>query len=174
MKALPFANIDDENMKLTSQGVCDDNIEFCVDKTPSFSIQSLLDQMPGQKINTDKFMSNSIHSRYYTTSDFLSAKFSNQNFSIFHLNISSLQKHIDELRTLLTCTNANFDIICISETRLHNEVPLSSIAIDGYDFIHTPTPTQCGGLVCILRMVYILNYKEFNQMSQRHKRIDFC
>ena len=48
MKAFPFANIDDENMKLTSLGVCDDNIEFSVDKTPSFSIQSLLDQMPGQ------------------------------------------------------------------------------------------------------------------------------
>ena len=52
MRALPFANIDDENMKLTSQGVCDDNIEFSVDKTPSFSIQSLLDQMPGQKIGS--------------------------------------------------------------------------------------------------------------------------
>ena len=73
MKALPFANIDDENMKLTSQGVCDDNIEFSMDKTPSFSIQSLLDEMPGQKIDTDQFMSNSILSRYYTTSNFVSA-----------------------------------------------------------------------------------------------------
>ena len=145
MKALPFANIHDENMKLTSQGVCDDNIEFPVNKTHSFSIQSLLDQMPGQKIDTDQFMSNSILSRYYTTSDFLSTKFSNQNFSIFHLNISSLQKHIDELRTLLICTNANFDVICISETRLHNEIPLSNIAIDGYDFIHTRLLHNVGG-----------------------------
>ena len=54
---------DDENMKLTSQGVCDDNIEFSLDKAPSFSIQSLLDQMPCQKIYTDQFMSNSTLSR---------------------------------------------------------------------------------------------------------------
>ena len=145
MKALPFGNINNEAMKLTNQGFSDENIDFIVDKCPSFSIRSLLDQMPGQKIDTDQFLSNTILSKYYTTSDFLSAKFSNKNFSIFHLNISSLQKHIDELRTLLMCTNANFDVICISETRLHNEVPLSNIAIDGYDFIHTPTLTQCGG-----------------------------
>ena len=169
MKALPFANSDDETMKLNSQGVCDDNIEFYVDKTPSFSIQSLLDKMPGQKIDTDQFMSNSILSRYYTTSEFLSAKFSNKTFSIFHLNISSLQKHIDELRTLLICTNANFDVICISETRLHNEVPLSNIAIDGYDFIHTPTPTQCGGAG-----MYIKNgieYSIIKNITKCHKDI---
>ena len=92
-------------------------------------------------------MSNSILFRYYSTSDILSAKFSNKRFSIFHLNISSLQKHIDELRTMLMGTNENFDVICISETRLHNEVPLSNIAIDGYDFIHSPTPKQCYRMV---------------------------
>ena len=104
MKALPFGNINDENMKLAYHGLSDECIDFLVDKGPSFSIKSLLDEIPGQKINTDQFMSNSILSKYYTTSDFLSANFSNKIFSIFHLNISSLQKHIDELRTLLMCT----------------------------------------------------------------------
>ena len=139
MKILPFSNINDENMKLANQGLNDEDIEFVLDKCPSFSIKTLLDQIPGQKIDSDQFMSNTIHSKYYTASDFLSAKFSNKNFAIFHL------KHIDELRSLLTCTNSNFDVICISETRLLNEVPLSNIQIDGYDFIHTPTLTQCGG-----------------------------
>ena len=106
-----------------------------------FSIKSLLDLMRGQKIDTDQFMSNSIHSRYYTTSDFLSAKFSNKHLSIFHLNISSLQKHIDELRTLLICTNANFDVICISETRLHNEAPLS-INVSKTEFIIFKPPKK--------------------------------
>ena len=152
MNALPFSSISDENMKLTNHGLTDDIIDFVGGKCPSFSIKSLLDKMPGQKIDTDQFMSNNIQSKYYTTSDFISAKFSNKNFSIFHLNISSLQKYIDELRTLLSCTNSNFDVICISETRLLNEVPLSNIQIDGYDFIHTPTLTQCGGLVCILKI----------------------
>ena len=134
-------------MKLTNLGMSNDNIDFVAGNCPSFSIKSLLDQMPGKKIDTDQFMSNNILSKYYTTSEFLSAKFFNKTFSVFHLNISSLQKHIDELRTMLKCTNSNFDIICISETRLLNEVPLSNIQIDGYDFIHTTTLTQC--VVCI-------------------------
>ena len=115
-------------------------------------------------------MSNTILSKYYTASDFLSAKFSNSNFAIFHLNISSLQKHIDELRTLLMCTNSTFDVICISETRLHNEVPLSNIQIDGYNFIHTPTLTQCGG-----SGMYIKNdieYSILDKLTQSHK--DIC
>ena len=78
MKTLPFGNINDENMKLTNHGLSDDSIDFVVDTCPSFSIKSLLDQMPVQKIDTDQFMSNTIHSKYYTTSDFLSAKFSTQ------------------------------------------------------------------------------------------------
>ena len=152
MKTLPFGNINDENMKLTIHGLSDDNIDLFVDKCPSFSIKSSLDQMPGQKIDTDQFMSNTIFSKYYTASDFLSAKFFNSNFAIFHLNISSLQKHVDELRTLFMCTNSNFDVICISETRLHNEVPLSNIKIYGYNFIHTQLLHNVGVLVCILKM----------------------
>ena len=54
MKALPFANIDDETMNLTSQGFSDENIDFVMDKYPSFSIKSLLDEMSGQKIDTDE------------------------------------------------------------------------------------------------------------------------
>ena len=74
MKTLPFGNINDENIKLTNHGMSDDSVDFVLDNCPSFSIKSLLDQMSGQKIDTDQFMSNTILSKYYTTSDFLSAK----------------------------------------------------------------------------------------------------
>ena len=40
------------------------------------------------------------------------------NFSFFHLNILSLPFHFEELPTLLTTYNLNFDILCISESRL--------------------------------------------------------
>ena len=70
MKALPFGNINDENMKLAYHGLSDECIDFLMDKCLSFSIKSLLDEMLGQKINTYQFMSNSILSKYYTTSDF--------------------------------------------------------------------------------------------------------
>ena len=90
-------------------------------------------------------MSDTVSSKYYSIGEFAATKFSKQKFSVYHLNIASLQKHIDELRSLLSCTQHNFDIICISETRLQNELPLANIQIDGYDFIHTYTHTQCGG-----------------------------
>ncbi len=148
IKSLPFSKVNDEIMKLAIHGFDDETIEFINEKSPSFTIQSLLDKIPGQKFDTDQFLGNSINSKYYAISDFVSAKFSNNKFSVFHLNIASLQKHIDELRTLLSCIQHSFDIICISETRIQNEMPLANIEIDGYEFIHTPTLTQCGGTQC--------------------------
>ena len=101
---------------------------------------------------------NSLDRKYYTISDFISAKLSLKNVGIFHLNIASLQKHIDELRTLLMCTNSNFDVICISETRLHNEVPLSKNRYSIFKLtdmiLFIPRPKHnVRGLVCILKMV---------------------
>ena len=48
MKALPFDNINDGNMKLAYHGLSAECIEFLLDKGPSFSIKSLLDEMPGK------------------------------------------------------------------------------------------------------------------------------
>ena len=64
-----------------------------------------------------------------------------------HINIASLSKHIDELQNLLTILIHPFDIIGITETRLHDEVPLVNLDIEGYEFKHTLTNTVCG--VCI-------------------------
>ncbi len=145
LKQLPFFEIGDDNMLLTIQGLNEETTTYFANKAPSFSIKSLLDQIPGQTFETDQFLSDTVSSKYYSISEFISAKFSKHKFSIYHLNIASLQKHIHELRTLLSSSLHNFDSICISETRLQNENPLVNINIDGYDFIHTPTHSQCGG-----------------------------
>ena len=71
---------------------------------------------------------------------------------------------------MLICTNANFDVICISETRLHNEVLLSNIQIDGYDFVHTPTLTQCGGSGMYIKTG--IEYTILDKLTQCHK--DIC
>ena len=77
--------------------------------------------------------------------EFLSANFSKKSFSLIHLNISSLQRHIDELVTLLSILDHPFNVICVTETRLHDD-PLTNIQIEGYNFVHTPTSSQCGGV----------------------------
>ena len=66
------------------------------------------------------------------------------NLSIFHRNIASLTKHVDELQPF-KCLDHPFDIIGISETRLHYVNPLTNVEIDGYKFCHTPSKSQGGG-----------------------------
>ena len=144
LHSLPFSNITDNDMLLTLHGftsACSEKLS----NIPSFTIQSLLDQMPGQKFSTDEFLSDSIESTYYTPAQFISERFSKNSFTMIHLNIASLQRHIDELRTLLSLINHPFDVICVTETRLYDDNPSSNISIEGYDFIHTPTSSQCRG-----------------------------
>jgi len=129
-------------MLLTLKGI---NSEGFSDNIPSFSVQSLLDKLPGQTFSTDEFLSDSITSKYFTPGEFVSTNFSKKQFSIFHLNIASLQLHIDELRSFLSNLKHRFKVICISETRLHDVTPLVNVDIDGYTFEHTPTSSQCGG-----------------------------
>ena len=63
---LPFSHIDNNELFLEME-----NKTELIDTTPSFTIQSLLDKMPGQNFETDKFMSESISSKYFTPSEFL-------------------------------------------------------------------------------------------------------
>ena len=149
LKNLPFSKITDDNMTMTLHGMDDEYIST---------------------LDTDQFMSEGILSKYYTIDDFSNAKFSNNKFKKFHLNIASLQKHIHELRTLLSCSEHNFDILCISETRLHDELSIVNVEIDGYEFIHTPTLTQCGGAG-----MYIKNGIDFSivqNLTESHE--DIC
>ena len=57
-----------------------------------------------------------INCNYYDIDEFIKAKFnSSKSFSILHLNINSINKHIEELRITLNLLNFKFDIIALSE-----------------------------------------------------------
>ena len=52
-----------------------------------------------------------------------------------HLNIASLQTHIEELKSLLVILDKPFDNIAITETRLHDqEMHTIDITIPGCKF----------------------------------------
>ena len=87
------------------------------------------------------------------------------NFTMLHLNIASLSKHIDELNNLLKLLNFSFDIIGITETRLYDNHPLTNIEIDGYDFVHTPTSTKCGGAGIYIKSSYDYEIKSKLSLS---------
>ena len=78
---------------------------------------------------------------------------------MLHINIASLSKHIDELRNLIHSLNHPFDIIGITETRLHDNDSLVNIEIDGYEFRHTPTATECGGAGIYVKSSYDFDIK---------------
>ena len=155
-----FSHLDNNELFLEME-----NKANLLNSTPSFTIQSLLDEMPGQNFETNDFMGENMSSKYFIPAEFLECKFPPNKFppnkfSMFHINISSLSKHIDELRNLLFVLSHPFDIIGVTETRLHETDPLSNIDISGHVFRHTPTTTQCGGAGIYIKTCYNFDVKE--------------
>ena len=98
--------------------------------------------------------------KYYGTEDFIKAKFKeNKTLSILHLNIHSIERHVEELRIILQMLNFKFDFICISESKIQKDrPPLVDIKLDGYQSpVGTPTEATKGGV-----LIYVkegINYK---------------
>ena len=58
----------------------------------------------------------SVDCKYYSSNEFLSAKFdSSKSISIFHLNIHSIEKYIDEICVVLAMLEFKFKILCLFE-----------------------------------------------------------
>ena len=69
--------------------------------------------------------------KYYSTQEFASLPLKKQTFSCFNLNICSLEKHHENLTTLLYNLNHNFSILGISETRLKSSIENTELSING-------------------------------------------
>ena len=155
---LPFFNLDSQELILELQGK---SINFPdIFSLPSFRVKTLLDKLPGSiTIQTQDFLSNSIQSKYFTPADFISSKIPKNCFSIFHLNIASLEYHVDELKSLISVLNHDFDVIGITETKIKNSEPLSNLKLEGYNFEFTPTNTSFGGTSLYVRDCYAYEKK---------------
>ena len=57
---------------------------------------------------------------YFDINEYKKVKIKEQDFSLLHLNISSLLAHINELKTLLSQVDTKFDI---SENRISKKTP---------------------------------------------------
>ena len=87
--------------------------------------------------------------------EFTATKFnSSKTFSIVHLNIHSIGKHIDEFRIILEMLELKFDIICLSESKIRKDCdPKIDIIIDGCQYpVGTPTESTKGGV-----LIYVKN-----------------
>ena len=104
------------------------------------------------------FTSDKISSKYYTPFEFARKSFSEDQFTILHINIVSLQAHIDDLKELIRILDHSFDIIGITETKLQKDVKhTTNIDIDGYYFEQMPTETSFVWAALYLKRSY--NFK---------------
>ena len=90
----------------------------------------------------------SINSEYIDANDFKNKNFNDPtNFSVCHLNIASLDKHIDELRLTISRIKHKFDVIGITEHKIPKGGSASNnIKLPGYQkFIFAGTASTHGG-----------------------------
>ena len=144
---LPFGNESDKTFSQTNiLGLNNEtNLENLTINLTKNEIKSI--NLLSKLILENNDSNNSNFCNYYTIDDFVTKKFNNTNyFSIFHLNTHSLQFHKQDLDILLDSLKCQFDIITISETKLHKGIaPTHDINISNYNIEHTPTEANKGG-----------------------------
>ncbi|XP_057295684.1 uncharacterized protein LOC130624132 [Hydractinia symbiolongicarpus] len=107
------------------------------EKRKFLSNLNTLNNSPSENDNTN--------CKYYDSVEFVSQNFNSSYFSLFHLNISSLSKHFNDLTYLLSDLNFNFSAIGITETGFQSKSPSLNCNLNGYTFIHTPSESIKGG-----------------------------
>ena len=111
--------------------------------------KSIKNQLKSVSDNEDEedFFNSIVNSEYYSINDFNKIKPDNSSFGLAHVNIASLDAHIDDLRTILCRLKTSFDVIGISEHKIReNSSPSNNIDIAGYqEFDYLPTDTYFGG-----------------------------
>jgi len=95
-----------------------------------------------------------VQSRYFSPNSFRKMKITQPvdeletNFSIFHNNVVSLARNLDNLQTHVLCElDFHFNIIGVTETKITNDNFHNCNAnIPGYVFEYVPTPLASGGV----------------------------
>ena len=100
-----------------------------------------------------------VNCKYYETDEFNNLFTKSKSFSTFHLNISSLTKHFDDLSTLLAILKIKFSIIGITETKFSKDVsPSINFSLPNYSVEHVPAESSAGGA-----LLYIADYLSYKQ-----------
>ena len=123
------------------------------------SIKEKLEEVINNSVFSDflKFLKPYYHqigfeSKYFTPDEFNNAaKELHSKFSVFHLNIRSLNKHHNELLLFLSLLNFEFDCICLSEIWDYN-LQFYKFIFDGYDaYFEPPKDSSIGGVTMFIK-----------------------
>ena len=87
---------------------------------------------------------------------------------ICHINIVSLQKNIDKLEEFLSEFSKKIDIVCLSETRLH-EHNVCNVNIPGYNLFYHNSPTRAGGAA-----IFVSNTLKCAELTYLKLNVSLC
>ena len=136
-KIFPFVELNDYRFNIATGS----NTSYTVDSDklvikPPSNLSSLYNLFNDYSSNNNENLDNDLNCKYYDINDLNNLNTeNNSSLSLFHLNISSLSKHIDSLQNLLTSSKINFDVIAISESRLNKDnISSHNINLQNYSF----------------------------------------
>jgi hypothetical protein len=133
------------------------------------AIQKQLDET---KDNNEEVISTLVNSNYYNINKFNKIKYDKESsFSMLHVNIASLNAHVDDLKTVISRLKPEIDIIGISEHKIKKDLtPSNNIDICGYDeFIFEPTGSTHGGAGFYIKNGYdYIVRKDLNLNTSTH------
>ena len=120
------------------------------------------------------FQQTMLGSNYYVEDEFNSyTKKLNTKFSVFHLNIRSLNCHHKEIIAYLQLLDLKFDCICLTEVWKTNLSSYQSVFEDYVPFFAEPTETNVGGVAMFVKNDYnICERKEFKIQNSSKVKVE--
>ena len=101
----------------------------------------------------------------YIDIDSFHYKNNKNNLSLFHLNKASLQKHKEELETILNTINLKFEVLGITETKIRGNIePITNINLEGYQIYSTPTEAEKRGV-----LIYVVDHMSTKPLKNLNK-----
>ena len=148
---LPFNYLDDTDFNLVLYELRNGPVRFDSNRFESLNYNPIFsnvsnDLTRSNNLDPDKYFNvDSFPCEYFIESQFneMLQKETQSDFSIFHLNIRSLQRNFSDFTNFLANLDIKFSVIGISETWLSDSD--HSVDIDGYNFIHKNRLNRPGG-----------------------------
>ena len=144
----PFSSLNDIEFNILMNSRKPSDIELL----PSLDIISKITSLGSLNISDiESNIPNPINSKNYYPSDFdklaLHVSSSPSYFSLFHVNLNSLDAHLGGLQTILALMNSPFHVLGISETRENCSSGFKvNNNLDGYILHSQPSRSAAGGV----------------------------
>lgn len=157
LESMPFSHLNDEEFFSVISGTNSIIYDDINDRVKDLSFNPFdfndndiaIDSSVDPDLNFFGMQSNQLSSCNYFVEDQFNHKIAKShnkdNFSLFHINIRSLNRNFEDLQNYLGLLNINFTTIALTETWLKDSQDSSYFAISGYNFEHKNRTNKLGG-----------------------------